>query len=80
VPKPAKAGGREIGIDLLDLGVCLIAVRAELASDAALFIASPWGFVEGGVVRIDPGDACAQPADETRALAPSLVKTPPARP
>ena len=32
VPKPAKARGREIGVDLLDLGVGLIAVRAELAA------------------------------------------------
>jgi hypothetical protein len=65
VSKPAEPGGCKVGIDLLDLGVSLMTIRAKLTPNATLFIASPGDFVEGGVIRVDPGDSCAQLADDS---------------
>jgi len=58
--EPAEGAGGEVGVDLFDLGVGVVAVGAEFASDAALPVAAPGGFVEGRVVVVDPGDAGAQ--------------------
>lgn len=80
MPKPAGTRGREIGIDLLDLGVSLIAVRAEFPADAALLVASRWGFVEGGVVLLIHVMPARRLRMNRRARAPSLVKTAPAKP
>ncbi len=61
--EPAEAAGREMRGDLLHLRVAIVAVRAELASEAALLVAAPGSFIEGEVEGVDPRDARAQPAN-----------------
>src|SRR5450830_490293 len=53
----------EVDVDLLDLGVLVEAVGAELAAHAALLVAAPRGLAVGRVVGVDPGDAGAQRLD-----------------
>lgn len=49
--------------DLFDLSVGLVTVGAEFATDAALFVTTPWGLVEGWVVAVDPSNPSAKAAD-----------------
>src|SRR5665647_619007 len=58
----------EVDIDLLDLGVLVEAVSAELAAHAALLVAAPRGLAVGRVVGVDPGDAGAQRLDHAHGL------------
>src|SRR6187455_378843 len=46
-------------VDLLGFEVLFEPERAEFAAPAALFVTAPRGFIEGGVVVIQPGDPCA---------------------
>ena len=53
----------EVDVDLLDLGVLVEAVAAQLAADAALLVAAPRSLAVRRVVGVDPRDAGAQGLD-----------------
>ena len=66
--KPSQRLRVDAVIDLFDLRVGLVAVGAEFATYATLLVTAPRGLVEGGVVGIDPSDACAQAPDDALGL------------
>ena len=63
--EPTEPRGREVGIDLFDLGVGVVARRAEFAAETALLVPSPGSLVKGQMEGVDPRHPGAEFANET---------------
>src|SRR5579872_2991170 len=52
--EPAGWFDLEVDVDLLDFGICVVAVGAELAAETGLFVAAPRRLVVGRMIGVDP--------------------------